>query len=213
MRLTQKSIRCLRPADTLQNGATETCRRHGGYKLLNKVVIFVFFAYKKYSHSFEKLRLNHWWQMDYFDDVFHTFLGLDSVMYSAVNGTVTCLPVFIQNILNCVPKTNKAFTGLERHGGKWLMTTFSFWGGVTYSSNYFLTEKLERTLESKLELCNQRLLYIKYHDNPLLNINSSHALGQWFSTRGPSRIQMRPTMLNVTVWTQLKNNFQFYNSF
>ncbi len=41
------------------------------------------------------------------------------------------LPVFIQNILNCVPKTNKAFTGLERHGGKWLMTKFSFWGGVT----------------------------------------------------------------------------------
>ncbi len=28
--------------------------------------------------------------MDYFDDVFHTFLGLDSVIYLAVNGTVTC---------------------------------------------------------------------------------------------------------------------------
>ncbi len=72
--------------------------------------------------------------MDYFDDVFHTFLGLDSVIYLAVNGTVTSLPVLIQNILNCVPKTNKAFTGLERHGGKWLMTKFileSFWGGVT----------------------------------------------------------------------------------
>ncbi len=54
--------------------------------------------------------------MDYFDDVFHTFLGLDSVIYLAVNGTVTSLPVFIQNILNCVPKTNEAFTGLERHG-------------------------------------------------------------------------------------------------
>ncbi len=26
------------------------------------------------------------------------------------------LTVFIQNILNCVPKTNKAFTGLARHG-------------------------------------------------------------------------------------------------
>ncbi len=29
---------------------------------------------------------------------------------------------------------NKAFTGLEWHGGipiKWLMTTFSFWGGVS----------------------------------------------------------------------------------
>ncbi len=69
--------------------------------------------------------------MDYFDHAFHTFLGLDSVIYLAVNGTVTNLPVFIQNILNCVPKTNEAFMGLERHGGKWLMTTFSFWAGVT----------------------------------------------------------------------------------
>ncbi len=54
--------------------------------------------------------------MDYFDDVFHTFLGLDNVNYLAVNGTVTSLPVFIHNILNCVPKTNEAYTGLERHG-------------------------------------------------------------------------------------------------
>ncbi len=45
--------------------------------------------------------------MDYFGDVFHTFLGIDSAIYLAVNGTVTNLPVFIQNILNCVPKTNK----------------------------------------------------------------------------------------------------------
>ncbi len=37
--------------------------------------------------------------MDYFDDVFHTFLGLDSVIYLAVNGTVTRLPVFIQKKL------------------------------------------------------------------------------------------------------------------
>ncbi len=51
--------------------------------------------------------------MDYFYDVFHTFLGLDNVNYLAVNETV-----FIQNILNCVTKTNKAFTGLGRHGGK-----------------------------------------------------------------------------------------------
>ncbi len=56
--------------------------------------------------------------MDYFDDVSHASLGLDSVNCLAVNGTVTSLPVFIQNILNCVPKMNKAFTGLERHGGK-----------------------------------------------------------------------------------------------
>ncbi len=35
-----------------------------------------------------------------------------SVIYLAVNGTVTSLPVFIQNILNCVPKMNETFTGL-----------------------------------------------------------------------------------------------------
>ncbi len=55
--------------------------------------------------------------MEYTDDAFHTFLDLDSVIYYAVNGTVTSLPVFIQNILNCVLKMNKAFTGLEWHGG------------------------------------------------------------------------------------------------
>ncbi len=61
--------------------------------------------------------------MDYSDDVFHTFLGLDSGIYLAVNGTVPSLPVFIQNILNCVQKT-KAFTDLEQRGGKWLMAKF-----------------------------------------------------------------------------------------
>ncbi len=106
-------------------------RWSGGDELLNKVVIFVFYVYKKYSCSFVKLQLKHWWQMDYFDNVFHTFMGLESVNSLAVNGTVTSLPVFIQNILNCVPKMNKAFTGLERHGGKWLMTKFTFWGGAT----------------------------------------------------------------------------------
>ncbi len=86
---------------------------------------------KKYSHRFIKFRLNHWWLMDYFDDVFHTFLGLVNTIYLAVNVTVTSLPVFIHNILNCVPNTNKAFTGLERPGGKWLKTKIVFWGEVT----------------------------------------------------------------------------------
>ncbi len=57
--------------------------------------------------------------MEYPGNVFLTFLDLDSVIYLKVNGTVTSLPVFIQNILNCVVKTNKAFTGSERHEGKW----------------------------------------------------------------------------------------------
>ena len=105
--------------------------RHRGEELLNQVIIFVFFVYKKYSRRFITLQLNHWWQMDYSDDAFHTFLDLDTVIYLAVYGTVTDLPVFIQNILNCVPKTNEAFTCLEQHGGKWIMTKFSFWDGVS----------------------------------------------------------------------------------
>ncbi len=49
--------------------------------------------------------------MEYSDDAFQTFLDLDSAIYFTVNGTVTGLPVFIQNILNCVPKSNEAFYG------------------------------------------------------------------------------------------------------
>ncbi len=129
-RLIQNSVLCLRSVDILQNGTTLTQRDREETNCWKKV-IFIFFAYKKYSRRIIKFRLNHWWQMDYFDDVFHTFLDLDSVIYLAVNGTVTSLPVFIQNILKCVPRTDEAFTGMERHGDKWLMTTFSFWGGVT----------------------------------------------------------------------------------
>ncbi len=69
--------------------------------------------------------------MEYPGDALHTFMDLDSVIYLAVNGTDTSLPVFIQNIWNCVLKTNEAFTGSERHGGKWKTTKFSFWGGVS----------------------------------------------------------------------------------
>ncbi len=54
--------------------------------------------------------------MEYPGDAFHTFLDLDSVIYLEVNGTVTSLLVLIQNILNCVLKTNEAFTVLEQHG-------------------------------------------------------------------------------------------------
>ncbi len=54
--------------------------------LLNKVVIFVFFAHKKYSRSFITLRLYHWCHMDYFNDVLTTFLGLQRVSFLAVYG-------------------------------------------------------------------------------------------------------------------------------
>ncbi len=47
--------------------------RQRGEELLKKYCYFNFFAYKKYSHRFITLGLNHWWQMDYFDDVFYTY--------------------------------------------------------------------------------------------------------------------------------------------
>ncbi len=46
--LTQNSMRCLRSDQS-------------------SVIIFVFFAHKKYFRSFEKLRLNPWCHMDYFN--------------------------------------------------------------------------------------------------------------------------------------------------
>ncbi len=78
--------------------------------------------------------------MEYPGNAFHTFLDLDSVIYLVVNGTVTSLPVFIQNILHFVPKKNKAFTGLEQHGGKWTMTwinVFATWNKCRLLSDYF----------------------------------------------------------------------------
>ncbi len=69
--------------------------------------------------------------MDYFTDLLATFLDVDRVNYIAVYVRARELSESIKNILICVPKMNETFTGLERHGGKWLMTTFPFWGGVT----------------------------------------------------------------------------------
>ncbi len=68
--------------------------------------------------------------MEYPGDAFRTFLDLDSVIYLAVDGTVTSLPVFIENILNCVLKTNEAFTGLERQGVSEKRQHFHFGSGV-----------------------------------------------------------------------------------
>ncbi len=82
----------------------------------NKVIIFVFFAYKKYSRSFIKLWLNHWCHMDYFTDVLTTFLGL---------GTFQLHCCFHQKYLNLCLKMNEGLTGLERHESEQLMIKFS----------------------------------------------------------------------------------------
>ncbi len=53
-------------------------------KLLNKVIIFVFFSHKKYSCSLITLRLNNWCHIDYFNDVLTTFLGFEHFSCFAV---------------------------------------------------------------------------------------------------------------------------------
>ncbi len=101
--------------DTLQNGIIGWS---GGYKWLNKVIIFVFYVHKKYSRSFINLWLNHWCHMDYFIDVLTTFLCVDRVRILAVYGRVRELSEFIKNILICVPKMNESLIVLERHEGE-----------------------------------------------------------------------------------------------
>ncbi len=81
----------------------------GEDKLFNKVNIFVFFVYKKYSRSFVKLRLNPGCHMDYW-----TLLDFYCVNYTDVCGRVRELFMH-QKYLIYVLKMNGGLTGLERH--------------------------------------------------------------------------------------------------
>ncbi len=62
--------------------------------------------------------------MDYFNNVFTTFLGLKRVSCVAVYGRVKELLDFSKKnkILICVPKKNEGLTGLKQHEGEWVMT-------------------------------------------------------------------------------------------
>ncbi len=83
---------------------------------LNKVVIFVFLAHKKYSRSFIKLRLN--------TDITWTILMMSLLPFWTLNMSVCFLYRvrkildFMKNNLVCVPKMNKGLTGLELHEGE-----------------------------------------------------------------------------------------------
>ncbi len=59
--------------------------------------LFLFSLSSKYSRSFIKLQLNHWYHMDYFNDVLTTFLGLGRFC--------------------CILKMN-GLAGLEQHEGE-----------------------------------------------------------------------------------------------
>ncbi len=49
--------------------------------------------------------------MDYFEDVFHIFLDLESFIYLAVNGTVTSLPGFYLKYLKLCSEDEQIFYG------------------------------------------------------------------------------------------------------
>ncbi len=82
--------------------------------MLNKVVIFVFFAHKKYSHSFVKITLEplivlpmsllRFWVWEHFSCI-------------AVYGGTESSRISSKNILIRVSK-NEGLTGLERHEGE-----------------------------------------------------------------------------------------------
>ncbi len=74
------------------------------------IVIIVFFAHKKYSHSLVKLQLNHWCHMNYVTDVLATFLGLGTLQLNCCLWRVWELSDLIQNILTCVPNMNEGLT-------------------------------------------------------------------------------------------------------
>ncbi len=79
--------------------------------------MFVFFAHKKYSRSFIKVRLNHWCHMEYFNDVLANFLGLECCSYIAVFAGSESSWISLKNILICVLKMNEGH-GLEWHEGE-----------------------------------------------------------------------------------------------
>ena len=85
---------------------------------MNKVVIFVFLAHKKYSRRLINLRLSHGSHLDYFNDVFTNFSGPASFDPIEAYGGVSQLSDLIKNILICVPKMNESLTGLEQHEGE-----------------------------------------------------------------------------------------------
>ncbi len=106
-------MRCLHEVEvsvcvySLHNGGAPQYKGWGGEESLNKVIIFVFFAHKKYSRSFIKLQLNPWCHMEYFTDVLATLLDLDRGSNLAVYGRVRELSDVFKSILICVPKDER----------------------------------------------------------------------------------------------------------
>ncbi len=109
-------------------------------KSLNKV-IFVFFAHKKYSRSFIKLRLNPWCHMDYFNNVLITFLGLERASCVAVYVGSERIRIFIFGLTNHLSlSTLKNYSTILRALSS-LSTQILYYSLLYYKFYYMLTNR------------------------------------------------------------------------
>ncbi len=109
--LTKRDMQNMQSGGGARTGIENRCHNgtlggRKGEELLNKVIIFVFVAHKKYSHSFGKLWLNYCCHMD-FTDVLTMFLGLGTFQLCCGQQMVRKLLDFIKYILICVPKMER----------------------------------------------------------------------------------------------------------
>ncbi len=121
----KKSVRVLRPWHITSKMALRWHK--GDVTVTNCWIKSLFFVQNVFS-SLYKRQIEPLMADGVFWRCFSYFSGSLTVQFLA---DATSIPVFIQDILNCVSKMNEAFMGSERHGGKWKMTTFSFWSGVS----------------------------------------------------------------------------------
>ncbi len=124
---------------SFHNGSAPLQTGWGGEELMNKVVIFVFFMHKKYSHSSITLQLNPWCHMDYFIDVLATFLELGTFQLHCCLWRVRELSDVIKNIFICVSKTNESLTGFGTTWG-WVINDRIFifgWTNIKFHLSHF----------------------------------------------------------------------------
>ena len=126
-RLTQKSVRYLRTAQICQNGATLMWRDTEETNYWIKSLFFCFLFIQKLFSSLHITQIARlmtdgvfWRCFSYFPGPWHCYLFGSHKP-----------PGFHPKYLKLCSEDERSFMGLERHGGKWIMTKFSFCGGVT----------------------------------------------------------------------------------
>ncbi len=127
VRLTQNSVRYLRPADILQNRATLTQRR----SIVEWSHYLYFLCIQKVFSSLHNSQIKplmadglFWWCLSYFSGLWQCYL-LGSQWDSHKP------PGFHPKYLKLCSKDERSFDGFGTTWGLWLMIQFSFWSGVT----------------------------------------------------------------------------------